>query len=78
MVGSPLLGWVNRTGFTPGMDYVFLRIRNRMVSLATRKTFEIVLVVSFDGFCLRSRLMSKHTLVLILTISDSDSDSYCC
>lgn len=66
-----MLGWVNRTGTRPGQVYVFLRIRKRMVSLATRKTFEMVLVVSSDGFRFRSSVMSKHTLVLSFTICNS-------
>ena len=39
-----------------------------MVSLATRKTFEMVLVVSFESWDLCSRLMSNDTLVLSFTI----------
>ena len=52
-----------------GRTYVILRIRVRMVSLMTRKTFEMVSVVSLEGRAFRPELISKETLVQSFTIS---------
>ena len=69
MVNSLHPGWVNRLRPRPGKVYVFLRTRDRMVSFTTRKTFEMVLVVSLTRS--DSNFTSKDSFVAILTIIDS-------
>ena len=60
------MGKQNRLG--RARTYVILRIRVRMVSLTTRKTFEMVLVVFFEGVAFRPTVISKQTLVLSFTM----------
>jgi len=68
MVGSLHPGWVNGLRPKPGRVYVFLRTRDRMVSFTTRKTFEMVLVVSltrsWSSFTSKDNLVIKRTIVI--------------
>ena len=66
MVGNLLLGWKIDTVKDCSEQHQLFRRRVLVISLATRKTFEMVLAVSFNR--LNSRQMSKDSLVLELII----------
>ena len=68
MVGSPLLGWHMRFQLRwTNLRQLFSQ-RFKMISLATRKTFEMVFSSSFCNWGFRSRLNPKLRLVLNLII----------
>ena len=65
-MGALYAGWVSSTTM-PSKNYVIFRKRVLMDSVATLRTFEMILAVSLTRW--NSRLKPKENVVLIFTIA---------
>lgn len=68
MIGDPLLGWIMRFTFRRTYSRLLFSRRFLTISLATRKTFEMVFRSSCPDWGFRSNVKPKVKLVLNLII----------